>query len=166
MAKLYVAYGSNLNKDQMRCRCPGAKFVGTGVIADYELQFKGSSPRGAHATIAPKEGATVPVGVWTIQKSDEEHLDNYEGYHKKGYCYYDKELIPVKMDDGRSIYGMVYIMDQQKGFGYPCASYYYTVSQGYRDCGLDMGVLEQALLDSGQKAQQRMESQQDGMRMV
>lgn len=166
MAKLYVAYGSNLNMDQMRSRCPGAKFVGTGVIEDYELQFKGSSPRGAHATIAPKEGTFVPVGVWTIQARDEKSLDWYEGCHSTGYRYYDKEQIPVKMDDGRSIYGMVYIMDQQKGFGYPCASYYHTVSQGYRDCGLDMGVLEQALLDSGQKAQQRIESQQDGIRMV
>ena len=28
MAKLYVAYGSNLNKEQMKDRCPGAEFVG------------------------------------------------------------------------------------------------------------------------------------------
>lgn len=165
MAKLYVAYGSNLNKDQMQWRCPRAKFVGTGVIEDYELQFKGSL-RGAHATIAPKEGSSVPVGVWTIQELDEERLDNCEGYHKKGYCYYDKEQIPVKMDDGHSIHGMVYIMDQQKGFGYPCASYIETVAQGYRDCGLDMGVLEQALIDCGQKAHQRMESQYAGMQMM
>lgn len=66
MAKLYVAYGSNLNKQQMKGRCPDAKFVGTGVIENYELQFKGSL-YGAHATIAPKEGASVPVGLWTIQ---------------------------------------------------------------------------------------------------
>ena len=43
MAKLYVAYGSNLNKEQMRYRCPTAKFVGTGIIEGYELQFKGSA---------------------------------------------------------------------------------------------------------------------------
>ena len=42
MAKLYVAYGSNLNKEQMRYRCPTAKFVGTGIIEGYELQFKGA----------------------------------------------------------------------------------------------------------------------------
>lgn len=164
MAKLYVAYGSNLNMEQMRRRCPTATFVGTGVIEDYELQFKGSL-RGAHTTIAPKEGASVPVGVWKIQKWDEDNLDMYEGYHKEGYCYYDKERIPVQMDDGSSLTGMVYIMDQQKGFGYPCASYYYTVAQGYLDCGLDTSVLEQALLDSGQKAQQRMETQHAGMQM-
>lgn len=55
MAKLYVAYGSNLNHYQMRGRCPGSEFVGTGVVENYELQFKGSL-HGAHATIAPKKG--------------------------------------------------------------------------------------------------------------
>ena len=79
MAKLYVAYGSNLNKDQMEHRCPTARFVGTGVIENYELQFKGSR-LGAHATIAPREGASVPVAIWKIQKRDENRLDMYEGY--------------------------------------------------------------------------------------
>ena len=110
MAKLYVAYGSNLNKEQMKDRCPGAEFVGTGSIENYELQFKGSL-HGAHATIAPKEGSSVPVGMWTIKKRDESRLDMYEGYNLKGYCYYNKEQIPVKMDDGSTITGMVYIMD-------------------------------------------------------
>lgn len=165
MAKLYVAYGSNLNKGQMKGRCPTAVFVGTGVIEGYELQFKGS-PHGAHATIAPKEGSSVPVGVWKIQKRDEDSLDMYEGYHKKGYCYYDKERIPVQMDDGSTLTGMVYIMDRKMDFGYPSTNYCNIVARGYLDCGLDMGVLEQALLDSGQKAQQRMESQSADMQMM
>lgn len=40
MSKLYVAYGSNLNLKQMAYRCPTATLVGTGVIENYELQFK------------------------------------------------------------------------------------------------------------------------------
>ena len=106
MAKLYVAYGSNLNKEQMRYRCPTAKFVGTGIIEGYELQFKGAL-HSACATIAPKEGAAVPVGIWTIQKPDEKRLDLYEGYHEHGHSFYDKEQIAVKMDDGSTITGMV-----------------------------------------------------------
>ena len=65
--RLYVAYGSNLNIRQMKYRCPDAKLYGTGVIEDYALQFKGL-PHGAFATIAPKEGAFVPVAVWEISK--------------------------------------------------------------------------------------------------
>ena len=155
MPKLYVAYGSNLNKEQMSRRCPTAKFVGTGIIDNYELQFKGSL-HNAHATIAPKEGSTVPVGVWTIQKRDEKRLDLYEGHNPKGYSYYDKRYIPVQMDDGRTISGMVYIMNQQQDFGQPTSGYYETVQEGYKNCGLDLRVLEQALQESVQQAQHRM----------
>ena len=148
-------------KEQMKDRCPGAEFVGTGSIENYELQFKGSL-HGAHATIAPKEGSSVPVGMWTIQKRDESRLDMYEGYNPKGYCYYNKEQIPVKMDDGSSLTGMVYIMDQRMDFGNPSKSYYDIVRQGYADCGLDTNVLDHAVNDSMDLAQQRMEC--EGMR--
>ena len=161
MAKLYVAYGSNLNMVQMRGRCPESEFVGTGVVENYELQFKGSL-HGAHATIAPKEGSSVPVGVWRIHERDESRLDMYEGYNPKGYCYYNKEQIPVKMNDGSSHTGMVYIMDPRMDFGNPCKSYYDIVRQGYKDCGLDTNVLDQAVSDSMDLAQQRME--RDSMR--
>lgn len=155
MGKLYVAYGSNLNMRQMKGRCPESVFLGTGVIEDHELQFKGSV-YGAHATIAPKEGSTVPVGVWTIQKRDEKRLDLYEGHNPKGYSYYDKRYIPVQMDDGRTISGMVYIMDRKQDFGQPTRGYYETVQEGYKNCGLDLRVLEQALQESVQQAQHRM----------
>lgn len=35
--KLYIAYGSNLNINQMKYRCPTAKLVGKGVVENYEL---------------------------------------------------------------------------------------------------------------------------------
>ena len=47
-----------------------------------------------------------------------------------------------------------------KGFGYGCASYYYTVAEGYLDCGLDTSVLQQALLESGQKEEDRLQQEQ------
>lgn len=161
MAKIYVAYGSNLNKRQMQGRCPGSVFVGTGVIENYELQFKGSL-YGAHATISPRDGASVPVGVWKIQKRDEDRLDLYEGHHKKGYCYYDKEQITVKMEDGSRIKGMVYIMDRKMDFGNPTKGYFDTVWQGYQDCGLDTAVLAHAVEESMDLAQNRIP--QEGMR--
>ena len=40
--RYYIAYGSNLNIDQMSYRCPGAKVVGTSEIPDFQLLFKGS----------------------------------------------------------------------------------------------------------------------------
>lgn len=161
MAKVYVAYGSNLNMEQMRRPLPYGGIIGTGAIENYELQFKGSL-HNAHATIAPKEGSSALVGVWRIQKRDESHLDMYEGYNPKSYCYYNKEQIPVKMDDGSTLTGMVYIMDSRMDFGNPSKNYYDIVRQGYEDCGLDTNVLDHAVNDSMDLAQQRMEC--EGMR--
>ena len=88
--RLYVAYGSNLNFRQMKDRCPTAKLYGTGTISNYELQFKGNS-ESAFATIAPKEGSSVPVAVWEIKPQDERSLDRYEGYPS----HYFKQDVPV-----------------------------------------------------------------------
>ena len=37
MVKLYIAYGSNLNLEQMANRCPTAKVVGTSEIKDHNV---------------------------------------------------------------------------------------------------------------------------------
>lgn len=143
--RLYVAYGSNLNFNQMHHRCPTAKLYGTGVIKDYELQFKGQ-PHGAYATIAPKEGASVPVAVWEIRLRDERALDRYEGYP----THYFKQTLPVQMDGGE-VNAMVYIMNLRMSFGLPSPYYYQTVYEGYNDCELDTDVLDQAVEDSARQ---------------
>ena len=58
--KYYIAYGSNLSVGQMAYRCPDAKVIGTAVIEDYALLFKGC------ATIEQREGKKVPVLIWEI----------------------------------------------------------------------------------------------------
>lgn len=143
--RLYVAYGSNLNIRQMKHRCPTAKLYGTGEIKDYELQFKGH-PDSAFATIAPKEGASVPVAVWEIQPRDEKSLDRYEGYPS----HYFKQNVPVQLD-GEEVNAMVYIMNLKMGFGLPSPYYYQTVHEGYNDCGLNTDVLNTAVKESAER---------------
>jgi len=143
--RLYVAYGSNLNLEQMKYRCPTAKLHGIGVLNGYELQFKGA-PYGAFATIAPKEGASVPVAVWEIQPRDEQFLDRYEGYPS----HYFKQDVPVHLG-GKTVNAMVYVMDLKMHFGMPSPHYYQTVRQGYEDCSLDTEVLDLAVQDSARK---------------
>lgn len=140
--RLYVAYGSNLNIRQMKHRCPTAKLYGTGEIENYELQFKGQ-PNSAFATIAPKEGASVPVAVWEIQPRDEKSLDRYEGYPS----HYFKQNVPVQLD-GEEVNTMVYIMNPKMRFGLPTPYYYQTVHEGYNDCGLNTAVLDRAVKES------------------
>jgi len=143
--RLYVAYGSNLNIRQMKYRCPTAKLYGVGTIEDYELQFKGQ-PNGAFATIAPKEGASVPVAVWEIQPRDEQSLDRYEGYPS----HYFKQDVTVQLDS-EEVSAMVYIMNLKMDFGRPSPYYYQTVLEGYHNCGLDTDVLDQVVSDSAKR---------------
>ena len=37
--KLYIAYGSNLNLEQMAHRCPTAKVAGTAMLHNWRLAF-------------------------------------------------------------------------------------------------------------------------------
>ena len=141
--RLYVAYGSNLNTYQMRYRCPTARLVGTGIIKDHELQFKGRKDS-AFATIAPSEGGSVPVAVWELQPRDEKALDRYEGFPN----HYFKQDIPVEMKNGETINGMVYIMNLRQDFGIPSPGYVQTVSEGYHNCRLDTAVLKNAIRQS------------------
>ncbi len=137
--RLYAAYGSNLNIQQMASRCPGAKLYGTGVIENFELQFKVSlTVRSLRSP--PKDGASVPVAVWEISKRNEQALDRYEGYPS----HYFKQDVPVQLD-GKEVTAMVYVMNLKMDFGLPAPYYYDVVREGYEDCGLDPAALEQAL---------------------
>ena len=136
--KLYIAYGSNLNKEQMARRCPTARYVGTGMVEGYELKFKGR-PDGAYATIDPKKGGSVPVAIWEIQPYDEFRLHQYEGYPN----HYFTRNIPVKIGN-HEVTGMVYIMNLRAQANLPSDQYYDTVEQGYKDCDLDIAYLEAA----------------------
>lgn len=130
--KYYLAYGSNLNKEQMARRCPGAVPVGTGHLDNYELVF-----RRGYLTIEPKDGGFVPVGCWMIEDDDEERLDHYEGYPK----FYYKEDFRIACEDGKTRLFMAYIMQDGHPLQVPSDHYFYTVMQGYRDFGLDRAPL-------------------------
>ena len=52
LARLYFAYGSNINLDQMAYRCPAAQVVGPVVLEDYKLLFRGNARGNGVATIA------------------------------------------------------------------------------------------------------------------
>ena len=77
--RLYIAYGSNLNLDQMKHRCPTAEIVGTAELKNWRLWFRGGG-HSAVATIERERGFKVPVLVWRIQPQDELALDRYEGW--------------------------------------------------------------------------------------
>ena len=139
---LYVAYGSNMNLEQMRYRCPDAKVIGTGIIPQYMLMFRGRA-ESAVATIqkdnyAEKGNNTgVPVVVWEISPRDEKSLDIYEGYPR----LYVKKNINVLMSNGETLEAMVYIMNKGYKSGLPSERYFNTIMEGYMDNELDTEYL-------------------------
>lgn len=144
MAKYYIAYGSNMDEEQMAYRCPTAQLLGRIELEDYCLLFKGSK-RGAYATIEPEEGSRVPVLVWTIEKEDEKSLDRYEGYP---VFYYKKDL---KIDlAGKRVTAMAYIMDENREYGKPSERYYGVLERAYRKYGFLMEILTEAYKISGE----------------
>ena len=140
--KKYIAYGSNLNLEQMSMRCPTAKVVGTTLLKDYQLTFRNV------ATIEPKVGSVVPVAVWEIDEISERALDRYEGYPR----LYRKEYLDIELN-GKKEKALVYIMNIGEP-AYPGRGYYDVILQGYYDVGLDTAYLEDAIKDTYKRMQQ------------
>ena len=140
--KLYLAYGSNLNLEQMANRCPTAKVVGNSKINGYRLLFTGAHA-GAVATIEPFKGESAPVLAWEITPADEAALDRYEGWP----FLYRKETIKVRLN-GKTVQAMVYIMNEGRPLGQPSCYYYSTILDGYKSAGFDVEILRKAVADS------------------
>ncbi len=135
--RLYFAYGSNINLDQMAYRCPDAQVVGPVVLEGYELLFR----RGGFATVAPKEGEKVSGLLWSITPECERSLDHYEGYPR----FYDKRKVTVRDAQGRSLSVMAYVMDERlREPMLPSDSYYNGILEGYRQNGLPVSELKKA----------------------
>lgn len=140
--RFYIAYGSNLNLEQMARRCPTAEVVKATYLQNYRLMFRGKGT--AVATIEKHKGSKVPILIWKIQPSDERNLDIYEGFPH----LYRKETLKVTVDS-KQVRAMVYIMNESLySYGVPSRSYFDTIQQGYKDSDFDTKILRQAVLDS------------------
>lgn len=136
--KVYAAYGSNLNRNQMARRCPGAVPIGTGYLNGWRLEFRGV------LTIVEEPGSSMEVGLWVITDGDEESLDIYEGYPK----LYRKEQVSIN-HDGKQIQAMTYIMNQGT-VRLPSRGYWETCIEGAYDFGISDRYLKDALKRANQ----------------
>ena len=102
---LYVAYGSNLNVQQMSYRCPGATVAFTGYLINWKLLYRGSRT-GSYATVKRQKGSRVPVAVWNIDSKNEKALDLYEGYPR----FYKKRNVFVQLKNGTRKKAMIYLI--------------------------------------------------------
>lgn len=100
--RLYFAYGSNMDVEQMKARCPESELVALSRLDGYRFLL---NSRGV-ATIVPVEGRAVHGVVWSISREDEDSLDRYEGVASG---FYRKEKMTVFLADGDRAESLVYI---------------------------------------------------------
>ena len=73
--KRYFAYGSNMDKQQMKDRCPQSEKQEKAELSGYEFFI---NKRGV-ANIRPNKDKRVLGFIYNITKDDEEKLDSFEG---------------------------------------------------------------------------------------
>lgn len=135
---LYVAYGSNMNIEQMAFRCPKSKRLGVGKVVGYKLVFN------IHADIIRTDDLNdeVPVVIWDIHDDDWKSLDRYEGFPH----YYIREKVLVTTDAGLITEAIVYVMtEDRRGIAMPYKEYFNTILTGYKENGINTEKLYEAL---------------------
>lgn len=150
----YIAYGSNMNKEQMSYRCPNSKPVGIGYIKGWKLYFN------YHADIINTNNPNdeTLVVIWDIAPEDWKFLDKYEGFPN----YYKKVEIETYFMDTENPDGepldvqncIAYVMTEENanGFDFPAFDYYRTIARGYKDFGLNLNCLVEAITTTAECA--------------
>lgn len=114
---LYIAYGSNIDPQEISLRCPSAKFVDVGMLNNYKLVMRryldvdccNGELMSDHIT-----PCGVPIVAYEIDDKDIPNLDRYEAYPD----LYTKIEVNVTLKNDNMVdntKGIIYIMtDEQK----------------------------------------------------
>jgi len=100
---LYFAYGSNMDPQQMRKRCPSSRFECVAILSNYELAFtlRSQRRRCGVANVLPSKGNNVYGVLYRINGArDWKLLDAAEGFeprYKRGNRYIRTECRVQKL---------------------------------------------------------------------
>jgi gamma-glutamylcyclotransferase (GGCT)/AIG2-like uncharacterized protein YtfP len=117
---LYAAYGSNMDADQMKFRCPHSPAVGTGWLQGWRLAFGGEAIgwEGALATVVEDPECAVYVVLYDVPHEDASRLDDWDG---AGMGVYSKIHVRVQTLEGEQLV-WTYVLNDYEG-GLPAPSY-------------------------------------------
>jgi hypothetical protein len=132
---LYAAYGSNLDPEQMRTRCPHSPFAGTGWITGWRLTFGGEDLgwEGALATIVEDRAApasAVFVGLYDLTDHDRIALDKWESADTGLYQTITLRVSTLEQD----VLAWTYVLDGYEG-GLPSARYLGLIAEAAERAG-------------------------------
>lgn len=144
--KLYFAYGSNMDLNQMAFRCPDAQALETVRLEGYRLAFRSNGGNRGVATILPDPDSHVDGVLWEISPEDERNLNFYE-------CFpwlYGKRTLTVVNRLGKEVEAMAYVMNApyKDRPAVPSASYLRGILRGCQQNGVDTRPVLAANLDA------------------
>lgn len=141
MLKLYIIYGRHLSKNHMRKYCQTANPIAVATLKDYQLVFQSREyGAGAIANVIPAMGQEVPVVIWELSEQDERHMDIDQG---TGEGLRRKETVDIEVN-GKTLQAQIYVMDPGP-YGVPTDRYLQPMVEGYRDFGLPVKALNDAI---------------------
>lgn len=97
---IYFAYGSNLDPEQMKERCPNSEPLGRAVLRGHRLDFTyRSRKRGCGVADVVSDPSSEVWGVlFSITDADRDRLDKSEGYSREtdsgAYLWRPKRVFP------------------------------------------------------------------------
>lgn len=103
---LYFAYGSNMDRQAMRLRCPSSRALGRARLVRHKLFIMGSG----YASVKCDPRMDVHGVLYELALSDVPGLDRYEDV---GRGLYKKVTQPVLRDTGSPVRALVYVGSSQ-----------------------------------------------------
>ncbi|MBI2392799.1 MAG: gamma-glutamylcyclotransferase [Deltaproteobacteria bacterium] len=137
---LYFAYGSNLDRTQMRQRCRDAAPAGPATLKGYRIGFAGSSASwegSAVATLLPARGALVSGFLYEVSPESIEVLDRYEGHPR----FYVRCRVSVSDERGRRRVAQTYCLPLEHQEGMPASRYLQKIVRAYQRLGFGLDPL-------------------------
>jgi gamma-glutamylcyclotransferase len=143
----YFAYGSNMNWQQMKRRCPSSRFVCVARLPDYRFGITRHSRLRdcGTANICPASAEDVWGIVYEVSDAELRVLDSFEdGYRREILSFY-----PVA--DGRQpLDALVYVADIEQSVPRPNSEYRRLIIEGAKHWQLPESYV--ALLEALQVA--------------
>ena len=131
----YFAYGSNLEFEQMRKRCPSAVTISMAVLPEHRLAFTRFSEKrnGGVADIVSSQADEVQGALYDITDDDAVRLDEFEGVSDG--CY-ERIAVKITLRAGEVLEAYTYKASEQ-GLFKPASAYMQQIISGARYHQLD-----------------------------
>ena len=157
------AFGSNLDFEQMKRRCPSVRTVGAAWLPHQRLVFVGYSRSwgGSVATVIEAPGEITQGTIYSITDNDLKTLDACEGHPRH---YVRQRGIVVRYSDDAIILGVWFYKLDSEDVGAPSVKYVAAIHRGYKRWGFNRKQLKNAIRFSRRRYEARQLAQLEELR--